>query len=101
MKKLTRKLFLSICTLAICAVTLVSTTFAWYTTNTEVSASNINGASAATGTSSLLISKNGSDWAQSISFANEVTKDADGNINNVSVGNSSFLVIMNFFRNKA
>ena len=48
MRNLTRKLFLSICTLAICAVTLVSTTFAWYTQNTEVSASSVSGTSADT-----------------------------------------------------
>ena len=57
MRNLTRKLFLSICTLAICAVTLVSTTFAWYTTNTEVSSNAVGGtADAATSDSTLLVS---------------------------------------------
>lgn len=36
MKKFGRKLFLSCVALAACATTLVSTTFAWYTSNTEV-----------------------------------------------------------------
>lgn len=36
MKKFGRKLFLSCAALAACATTLVSTTFAWYTSNTEV-----------------------------------------------------------------
>lgn len=75
MKKLTRKLFLSVCTLAICAVTLVSTTFAWYTTNTNVTADGLSAASASTGASSILISKTGTgDWAQAIDYS---TKDGD------------------------
>lgn len=43
MKKLTRKLFLSVAALGACAVTLVSTTFAWYTTNTSVDVDAISG----------------------------------------------------------
>ena len=41
MKKFGRKLFLSCAALAACATTLVSTTFAWYTSNTEVKAAQI------------------------------------------------------------
>lgn len=70
MRNLTRKLFLSICTLAICAVTLVSTTFAWYTTNTSVEANNISGASADVGAASIFISTNeGQNWYQKVSGA--------------------------------
>ena len=61
MKALKRKLFLSIASLAVCAATLVSTTFAWYTSNTEVSASNVTGTSQANGEGLLLISKTGAD----------------------------------------
>ena len=43
MKKLTRKLFLSVASLGVCAATLVSTTFAWYTTNTSVDLGAISG----------------------------------------------------------
>lgn len=45
MKKFGRKLFLSCAALAACATTLVSTTFAWYTSNTEVKATNISATS--------------------------------------------------------
>lgn len=68
MKNLTRKLFLSVCTLAICAVTLVSTTFAWYTTNTEVSASGMTGQASATGDASVYISTDNIVWAQSVTL---------------------------------
>jgi hypothetical protein len=76
MKQLTRKLFLSICTLAICAVTLVSTTLAWYTTNTEVNASGISGTATAAGDASILISNNGTDYAQSVSLAEKLDNAA-------------------------
>ena len=68
MKKLTRKLFLSCAALCACAATLVSTTFAWYTTNTSVDASNISSASAGTGDSSIFISLDGSSFKQSVDF---------------------------------
>ena len=47
MKKFGRKLFLSCAALAACATTLVSTTFAWYTSNTEVSAGSLQALSSA------------------------------------------------------
>ena len=60
MKKLTRKLLLSVFTLAICAVTLVSTTFAWYTTNTEAYTNKVEASSTnATMDGSILISATG------------------------------------------
>lgn len=72
MRKLTRKLLLSMFTLAVCAVTLVSTTFAWYTTNTEVNASQITGKASSDGDASILISKNGTDYAQSVSLSDKL-----------------------------
>ena len=77
MKNLTRKLFLSICTLAICAVTLVSTTFAWYTTNTEVSVDGVKGTASTSGDASIYVSWNGTDWAQSIDLT-EIISGAKG-----------------------
>lgn len=71
MKALKRKLFLSIASLAVCAATLVSTTFAWYTSNTEVSASGVTGTSQANGDGLLVISKTGADGT----FSNSVTLD--------------------------
>ncbi len=44
MKKLTRKLFLSIAALAVCAATLVSTTFAWYVSNDTAEVNSMSGA---------------------------------------------------------
>ena len=74
MKNLTRKLFLSICTLAICAVTLVSTTFAWYTTSTDVNVNGLSGKTdSATADGSLLVATmegNVNTWTE---FSNSVT----------------------------
>lgn len=102
MKNLTRKLFLSICTLAICAVTLVSTTFAWYTTNTEVKASNIVGASAADGDASIFIATaEDGPWMQEVKIGEKAISmkplmlngtdlvDLAHTTENPSVGNST------------
>lgn len=71
MKALKRKLFLSVASLAVCAATLVSTTFAWYTSNSEVSASGLNAASAASTDSLLLISRTGEKgtWGNSVDLS--------------------------------
>jgi hypothetical protein len=53
--KLRNKLILSCAALAAVATTAVSTTFAWYTANTVVTASPINTASAASGSDMLMI----------------------------------------------
>lgn len=71
MKKFGRKLFLSCAALAACATTLVSTTFAWYTSNTEVSTNAVTGTSSASGEGLLMISKDGTDG----SFGPSVTLD--------------------------
>lgn len=68
MKKLRKKLFLSIAALAVCSATLVSTTYAWYTSNTEVTASNAIGGTAESGSSSIFISKDNSNWSSSVRF---------------------------------
>lgn len=69
MKKLRKKLFLSIAALAVCCATLVSTTYAWYTSNTDVSAKGVTGTSSASTDSLLLISSS----AQEGSWSNTVT----------------------------
>jgi len=53
--KLRNKLILSCAALAAVATTAVSTTFAWYTSNTKVQAKNVEGSSAAAGNDMLLI----------------------------------------------
>ena len=66
--KLKNKLVLSCVALAACATTMVSTTFAWYTSNTEVSATGAQGHTATTGTDTLLISPTGQakSWTNTI-----------------------------------
>lgn len=59
MKKLTRKLFLSVAALAVCAATLVSTTFAWYVSNSKATVSGVAGSTAGTEVSgNLLVAEN-------------------------------------------
>ena len=79
MKKLTRKLFLSIAALAVCAATLVSTTFAWYVQNTEATASGMTASTAeATGDGSIYVSKDGNAFTKSVTIT---TSDYDTKAN--------------------
>lgn len=71
--KLKSKLIMSGVALAACAATLTSTTYAWYTTNTEVQANNISGATADTGSASVFISGNGTNWYNKLDASSEGT----------------------------
>lgn len=76
MKKLTRKLFLSVAALAVCAATLVSTTFAWYVSNQTASATGINAATATVSDGgSVYISKDGSKFYSSIVYTTDDLKN--------------------------
>ena len=68
--KLKSKLIMSGVALAACAATLTSTTYAWYTSNTEVTASGISSSSATSGSDLLLISKTGLEgsWSNSVTY---------------------------------
>ncbi len=55
MKALKRKLFLSVASLAVCAATLVSTTFAWYVSNTTAEVQKVSGSTAGAGTDGNLL----------------------------------------------
>jgi len=68
--KLRNKLILSCAALAAVATTAVSTTFAWYTSNTEVKAEGITAGTAQNADATLLISKTGhqKDWHQGVTF---------------------------------
>lgn len=67
MKKLSKKLFLSIAALACCALTLISTTFAWYVNNPTSSVGTIEGSSTTVGSDgSISVSKNGTSWLKNI-----------------------------------
>lgn len=79
MKKFGRKLFLSCAALAACATTLVSTTFAWYTSNTEVSAGSLQALSSATVDSSsfYIASANTYDTNKAVATMNPYGPSAD------------------------
>lgn len=57
--------------LAACAATLTSTTYAWYTSNTSVTAGGINGTTAESGSELLLISQDYTNWSTSIANVTE------------------------------
>jgi len=73
--KLRNKLILSCAALAAVATTAVSTTFAWYTANTDVSASGVSAQTLAGSDKLLLISSSGAKgtWGSSITLANAAT----------------------------
>lgn len=70
MRKLGLKLGLSCAALAACATTLVSTTFAWYTSNESVKATGVTGSTSNEDTTLLLISKTGKvgSWGASVNY---------------------------------
>lgn len=80
--KLKGKLIMSAAALAACAATLTSTTYAWYTTNTTVDASNVSGTTADSGDASILISQDPAEasgkkiWASSVSVTPENQKNS-------------------------
>ena len=75
MKKLTRKLFLSIAALAVCAATLVSTTFAWYVSNSTANVKGLTGAILSGGSEgNILIAKDVGGSAGN--FTQTLTMDA-------------------------
>lgn len=73
MRKLGLKLGLSCAALAACATTLVSTTFAWYTSNDSVKATGITGKTSEADDTLLLISKYGrkGTWGASVDLTSE------------------------------
>ena len=84
--KLKKKLILSCAALAACATTLVSSTFAWYTSNKDVSASSVSGLTEAAGDSLLLISDTGNsgDWGATTTFDDQATAVIQANFTPVA-----------------
>ena len=78
MKKLVRKLALSCFALGACALTLASTTYAWWTTNTEVSANEVTGTASTSGAASIFISSDLDVWAQSVSLKAQLDESKSG-----------------------
>jgi len=66
--KLRNKLILSCAALAAVATTAVSTTFAWYTQNTEVKATGVSGKTYESDSSVLMISKDDYNWGSKVSL---------------------------------
>lgn len=71
--KLKGKLILSCAALAAVATTAFSTTYAWYTSNTEVKATGIGASTAAADSSTLQISKDGSTWGATVDLTSILT----------------------------
>lgn len=82
MKKFGFKIALSCAALAASAATLATTTFAWYTSNAKVSASNITAGTSDTGASTLQVSTQlTQNYGSSIDFANAAYQGATNNNN--------------------
>ena len=64
--KLRGKLILSCAALAAVATTAFSTTYAWYTSNTEVKATGLEASTGTSNDSALQISLNGTNWGASV-----------------------------------
>ena len=87
MKKFGFKIALSCAALAASAATLATTTFAWYTSNAKVSASNITAGTSDTGASTLQVSTQlTQNYGSSIDFANAAYQ---GSTNNNNLDNTS------------
>lgn len=86
-RSLITKLALSGVALAATAATLATSTYAWYTTNTDVDANNISGGTAGAADSSIFVSTNGTDFSQSVDFT--VTTGEGGNATTMDTANGS------------
>lgn len=74
-RSLITKLALSGVALAATAATLATSTYAWYTTNTNVSANGMSATTASTGASSVLISTDDENWSQSVTLDTSSVKN--------------------------
>lgn len=82
MKKFGFKIALSCAALAASAATLATTTFAWYTSNAKVTASNITAGTSDTGVSTLQLStKLAENYGTSIDFSNPAYQGTQNNNN--------------------
>ncbi len=73
MNKLIRKITLSGVTLGVVALSVTTSTFAWFTTNSEAKASNVSGTVSSSGSNMLIKTYKNTSWT---SFAKEVSFDA-------------------------
>jgi hypothetical protein len=68
-KNLVKKLALSAVTMGVAALTVTTTTFAWFTSNTSATASSIKATTVGAGEGNLLISTDGKNWATTATLA--------------------------------
>lgn len=68
-KNLVKKLALSAVTMGVAALTVTTTTFAWFTSNTSATASSIKATTVGAGEGNLLISTDAKNWATSATLA--------------------------------
>lgn len=73
-KNLTRKLALSAAAMGVAALSVTTTTYAWFTSNSTATASNVSGTVINAGEGNLLVSTDAKTWGKSATFAANTTK---------------------------
>jgi hypothetical protein len=68
-KNLTRKLALSAAAMGVAALSVTTTTYAWFTSNSEATASNVSGTVINAGEGNLLVSTDAITWGKTATFA--------------------------------
>jgi hypothetical protein len=75
-KNLTRKLALSAAAMGVAALSVTTTTYAWFTSNSTATASNVSGTVVDAGEGNLLVSTDAIHWGKSATFAaNDIKLD--------------------------
>lgn len=87
MKKMTRKLLMSVLSLAFAIVALGTTTFAWFTAQATATVSNIN-VNIAAADSGVLISQNTIDFGSNLTYRNKATLDQLSPLHAINKDNS-------------
>lgn len=73
-KNLTRKLALSAAAMGVAALSVTTTTYAWFTSNSTATASNVSGTVIDAGEGNLLVSTDAITWGKTATFAANTTK---------------------------
>ena len=67
-KNLTRKLALSAAAMGVAALSVTTTTYAWFTSNSDATASNVSGTVRDAGEGNLLVSTDAKNWGKTATF---------------------------------
>lgn len=73
-KNLTRKLALSAAAMGVAALSVTTTTYAWFTSNSTATASNVSGTVIDAGEGNLLVSTDAKTWGKTATFGANDTK---------------------------